>query len=187
MDNLKRILEETQDNMKQIYAHLNKEFTKIRAGKASPEILENIRIDYYGTLTPLNQVANINIPDARTIVVQPWDKSILGSAEKAILAANLGITPVNTGEIIRISIPQLTEERRKELVKKAKQESENSKVAVRNIRRNANEKIKNLEKSGVPEDEIKQLEKEVQNCTDKWIEEIDKLFKVKEEDILTIK
>jgi len=180
------LLEETEEQMQQAHAHFEKELTKIRAGKASPQLLEDIRIDYYGAITPLSQTANVNTPDARTIVIQPWDKTVLGLIEKAILAANLGFTPQNNGEIIRINIPPITEERRKELVKKAKQESENARIAVRNIRRNSNDKAKKLEKDGVPEDEVKQLEKEIQDKTDKWIEKIDKLVEAKEKDIMTI-
>jgi ribosome recycling factor len=180
------LLDETEEQMELAYGHLEKEFTRIRAGKASPQLLEDIKVDFYGVMTPLNQAANINTPDARTIVVQPWDKSVLSAIEKAILAANLGFTPMNNGEIIRISIPPITEERRKELVKKAKIEAENARIAIRNLRRNANDKAKKLEKEGVPEDEIKQLEKEIQDITDKWIVKIDKLVETKEKDILTI-
>ena len=180
------LLEETEEQMQSAFSHLEKEFTKIRAGKASPQLLEDIKIDYYGAITPLNQAANINTPDARTIVIQPWDKTILPAVEKAILAANLGFTPQNNGEIIRINIPPITEERRKELVKKAKQEAENARVGIRNVRRNSNEKAKKLEKDGVPEDEVKQVEKEIQELTDKWVENIDKLVEAKEKDILTI-
>jgi ribosome recycling factor len=180
------LIEETEEQMEQAFAHLEKELQKIRAGKASPQMLEDIRIDYYGTITPLNQTANVNTPDARTIVIQPWDKTVLGAIEKAILAANLGFTPMNNGEIIRISIPPITEERRKELVKKAKQEAENARIVIRNVRRNSNEKAKKLEKEGVPEDEVKQLEKEIQEVTDKWVEKVDKLVEAKEKDIMTI-
>lgn len=180
------LLEETSEQMQLAFAYLEKELLKIRAGKASPQIFEDIKIVYYGTMTPLNQTANINTPDARTIVIQPWDKSVLGIIEKAILAANLGFTPMNNGEVIRINIPPITEERRKELVKKAKQEAENARIAIRNLRRNANEKAKKLEKEGIPEDEIKQLEKEIQDTTDKWIEKVDKLVDTKEKEILTI-
>ncbi len=180
------LIEETEEQMQLAFNHLEKEFTKIRAGKASPQLLEDVKIDFYGAITPLSQTANINTPDARTIVVQPWDKSVIGAIEKAILAANLGFTPMNNGEIIRISIPPITEERRKELVKKAKQEAENARIAIRNVRRNANEKAKKLEKEGVPEDEIKLLEKEIQESTDKWISKVDKMMETKEKDILTI-
>jgi len=180
------LLEETEEQMQLTYSHLEKEFTKIRAGKASPQLFEDVRVEYYGVITPLSQAANINTPDARTIVIQPWDKTILGAIEKAILAANIGVTPMNNGEIIRISIPPITEERRKDLVKKAKQEAENARIAIRNARRTANDKTKKMEKEGTPEDSIKQLEKDIQDSTDKWIASIDKLVEAKETDILTI-
>lgn len=185
-DNIKQLLKEMEQQMQQTLQHLEKEFSRIRAGKASPDIFEDIKIEYYGTLTPLNQVASINIPDARTIVIQPWDKSVLGTIEKAILSANLGFTPINNGEILRINMPPITEERRKELVKKAKQEAENARVAIRNIRRTYLERAKKLEKEGVAEDIIKQTEKNIQDITDNWIDKIDRATQAKEKDILTI-
>lgn len=180
------LIEETQEDMQAAVGHLERELVKIRAGKASPNIFDGIKVEYYGAPTPLSQVANVNIPDARTIVIQPWDRSVLSAVEKAILAANLGFTPVNNGEIIRISIPPLTEERRKEFVKKVKAEGENSKVAVRNIRRNALEKAKKFEKDGLAEDEVKSIEKEVQTLTDKSIDQIEKIITAKETDIMTV-
>ncbi len=180
------LLEEIEEQMQMAFTHLEKEFAKIRAGKASPDIFDDIKIDFYGSLTPLNQTANINIPDAKTIVIQPWDKSALGQIEKAILTANLGFTPMNNGEIIRISIPALTEERRKEFVKKAKNEAEQTKISIRNFRRQGNDKIKKLEKEGVPEDEVKLVEKEIQDKTDKYISKIDALLEKKEKDIMLI-
>lgn len=180
------LLEMTSENMVAPITHLERELVKIRAGKASPNIFDGIKIDYYGTPTLLSQTANVNIPDAKTIVIQPWDKSVLGLIEKEILSANLGFTPVNNGEIIRISIPPLTEERRKELVKKVKAEGENAKIAVRNVRRASIDETKALQKGGAPEDEVKNLEKEIQNITDKKIEEIDKIVEVKEKDIMTV-
>jgi len=185
-DDLIFLIEETEEQMQNTVSFLEKEFIKLRAGKASPQLFENISIDYYGVMTPLSQTANINTPDARTIVIQPWDKSVLGSIEKAILTANLGFTPINNGEIIRINIPPLTEERRKELVKKTKVEAENTKISIRNVRRSSNEKAKKLEKKGVPEDEVKVLEKNIQEITDSFIEKIDKIFAEKEKEILTI-
>jgi ribosome recycling factor len=180
------LLEETKEGMINAVAHLERELVKIRAGKASPAVFDGIKIDFYGTMTPLAQVGNINIPDAKTIVIQPWDRSVLGAVEKAIMAANLGFNPVNNGEIIRISIPPLTEERRKDMVKKVKSEGESAKIAVRNVRRNVLEKAKKLTKEGVPEDEVKNLEKEVQTITDKHIENIDKILVEKEKDIMTV-
>lgn len=180
------LLEMTEENMIAPIAHLERELVKIRAGKASPNIFEGIRIDYYGTLTPLSQTANVNIPDAKTIVIQPWDKSVLGLIEKAVIDANLGFTPVNNGEIIRISIPPLTEERRKDLVKKVKAEGENAKIAARNVRRSSLDEAKKLQKDGMPEDEAKNLEKEIQNITDKNIDKIDTIINEKEKDIMTV-
>ena len=180
------LLEEAKEGMTNVIAHLERELVKVRAGKASPSVFDAVKIDFYGTMTPLAQVGNINIPDARTIVIQPWDRSVLGAIEKAIMAANLGFTPVNNGEIIRISIPPLTEERRKEMVKKVKVEGENAKVAVRNVRRNVVDSARKLSKDGVPEDEVKGLEKDIQTVTDKSIEKIDQIVVAKEKDIMTI-
>lgn len=180
------LIEETKEGMIAAVAHLERELVKIRAGKASPSVFDGVRIDYYGTITPLAQVGNINIPDARTIVIQPWDRAVLGLIEKAIMAANLGFNPVNNGEIIRISIPPLTEERRKEMVKKVKVEGESAKVAVRNVRRTVLDSARKLTKDGVPEDEVKNLEKEVQTITDKNIEKIDVIIAAKEKDIMTV-
>ncbi len=180
------ILDEAEESMQNAIGHLEKEFHKIRAGKASPAMLEGVRVDYYGTMSPLDQISNINTPDPRQIIVQPWEKSMLAPIEKAIMAANLGFNPQNNGEVLRIIVPPLTEERRKDLVKKVKIEVENAKVTVRNMRRNAIDSGKKLEKEGVPEDEIKLLEKEIQQLTDKYIEKVDKLFELKEKDIMTV-
>ncbi|HOJ24242.1 MAG TPA: ribosome recycling factor [Bacteroidales bacterium] len=175
-----------EENLNNTISFLNKELIKIRTGKAHPSLFDGIKIDYYGNPTPLNQMASINIPDAKTIVIQPWDKSVLSFIEKAILNANLGFTPINNGEIIRINIPQLTEERRKEYVKLAKMEGEKAKVSVRNIRREYLEKLKKLEKEGVPEDEIKKSEKEFQDLVDNTMKQIDNLIELKEKEILQI-
>ncbi|HPG33517.1 MAG: ribosome recycling factor [Lentimicrobiaceae bacterium] len=180
------VIDEAEEGMNSALVHLDKEFQKIRAGKASPAMLEGVRVDYYGTLTAIDQVSNINTPDPRQIIVQPWEKNMLAPIEKAILAANLGFNPQNNGEILRIAVPPLTEERRKDLVKKAKAEVEGAKVTIRNIRRSAIDAGKKLEKEGVPEDEIKQLEKEIQNLTDKFSDKVDKLFEHKEKDIMTV-
>lgn len=180
------VIDEAEEGMTNALAHLEKEFQKIRAGKASPSMLEGVRIDYYGSMTPIEQVSNINTPDPRQIIVQPWEKAMLVPIEKAILAANLGFNPMNNGEVLRIAVPPLTEERRRDLVKKAKIEVENAKVTIRNIRRAAIDSGKKLEKDGIPEDEIKQLEKEIQNITDKNIAKVDKLFEAKEKDIMTV-
>lgn len=175
-----------EENLNNSISYLSKELVKIRTGKAHPSLFDGIKIDYYGNPTPLNQVASINIPDAKTIVIQPWDKSVLSFIEKAILNANLGFTPINNGEIIRINIPQLTEERRKEYVKLAKMEGEKAKVSIRNIRRDYLEKLKKLEKDGVPEDEIKKSEKEFQDIVDNAMKQIDTLIELKEKEILQI-
>ncbi len=175
-----------EENLNNTISFLNKELIKIRTGKAHPSLFDGIKIDYYGNPTPLNQMASINIPDAKTIVIQPWDKSVLSFIEKAILNANLGFTPINNGEIIRINIPQLTEERRKEYVKLAKMEGEKAKISVRNIRREYLEKLKKLEKEGVPEDEIKKSEKEFQDIVDNTMKQIDNLIELKEKEILQI-
>ncbi len=180
------ILEDTEERMQGPLRKLDSDLSKLRAGKASPAMLDAVMVDYYGTMTPINQVANINTPDPRTLVVQPWEKGISAAIEKAILQANLGLTPINDGQLIRINIPALTEERRKELVRQVKSESENAKVSVRNIRRDANEMLKKLQKDGLSEDIVKKNEIEIQKITDSTIEEIDKKVEVKEEDLLTV-
>ena len=179
-------LDEAKEGMQTALIHFEKELQKIRAGKANPQMLEGIRVDYYGTLTALDQIANINTPDPRQIVVQPWEKNMLVPIEKAIMAGNLGFNPQNNGEILRIMVPPLTEDRRKDMVKKAKAEAEAGKIAIRNIRRNAMDESKKLEKDGTPEDEIKVLEKEIQEATNKFIERIDKVLEMKEKDIMTV-
>lgn len=183
---VKKQLEEAKELMNKAVDHVENELTKIRAGKASPQMLDGIHVDYYGSQTPLAQIANINTPDARTIVVQPWEKNMIPVIEKAISDANLGINPQNDGIVIRLSIPALTEERRKDLVKKVKAEGEAGKVAVRNIRKDTNERIKKLQKEGVSEDEVKVGETEVQKLTDSYILKIDKHIEVKEKDIMTV-
>ena len=182
-EEVKFIIDETKDQMDKTITHLESELGKVRAGKASPQMLDGIYVDYYGTNTALNQVANVNTPDARTIVVQPWEKSMLSPIEKAIQAANLGFNPQNDGVVVRIVVPPLTEERRKELVKKAKAEAEHGKVGVRNLRRDANEMIK---KAGLPEDVVKEAETKIQTLTDGYIVKIDKHLEVKEKEIMTV-
>ena len=176
----KACIEEAKSSMQGAVNFLEKEMTKIRAGKASPAMLDGIKIDYYGTMTPLSQVANVNTPDARSIVIQPWEKSLIGTIDKAIQAANLGFNPIHEADTLRIIIPPLTEERRKDLVKRAKAETESGKVNVRNVRRNVLDKVKKLKDQGVSEDEIKQVEKEIQDLTDKYVAETDKLYVEKE-------
>ncbi len=185
-DEIEFTLDEADEGMSLAIQHLEKEFQKLRAGKASAQMLDGVRIDYYGVSTPIDQTANISTPDARQIIVQPWDKSVLGLIDKAIQAANLGFNPKNEGEILRITVPPLTEERRRDLVKKAKSEAENGKISIRNIRRLANETAKRLKKEGVPEDEVDKLEVDIQKVTDDYIAKVDKLFDIKEKDIMTV-
>ena len=185
-DDTELCLEEAKECMKSAILHLEKELQKVRAGKANPMMLEGVKIDYYGSMTPIDQTANISSPDARQIIVQPWDKSVLGLIEKAILAANLGFNPKNGGEILRIIVPSLTEERRKDLVKRARAEAENAKISIRNFRRIANETAKQLKKDGIPEDEIEKLELDIQKTTDEYSSKVDKIIEIKEKDILTV-
>lgn len=180
-----KIINESKMHMQKAIEHLESELSKIRAGRANPAMLDSIQVDYYGTNTPLSQVSSVTIPDARTIAIQPWEKAMLSPIEKAIQAANLGFNPQNDGTLIRINIPVLTEERRKELVKKTKAEVEHGKVSIRNIRRDANEHIKKDSKS-VPEDVIKGLEDQIQKLTDQFIAIIDKHLEAKEKEIMTI-
>ena len=180
------LYDEAEEKMANAIKHLERELVKIRAGKANPQMLDSVKVDYYGTMTPLNQVSNINTPDPKTIVVQPWEKTMLGPIEKAIQAANLGFNPQNDGTIIRVIVPPLTEERRRDLVKKAKAEAENCKVSIRNARREAIDSAKKLEKEGTPEDDVKRLENDIQDLTNEFIQKVDKLVEAKESDIMTI-
>jgi ribosome recycling factor len=180
------IIDHCKEKMRDAIKHLEKELIHIRAGKASPSMLDSIHVDYYGSLTPLNQVSNVSTPDARTIAIQPWEKNLIPVIEKAILVANLGFNPENNGEIIRINIPALTEERRKLLVKQAGQEGETAKVSIRTSRKEANESLKKLLKDGLSEDVEKDAEAEVQKLTDDYGKKIDTLVEAKEKDIMTI-
>ena len=186
MEEIKKCMEQAQTGMESVISFFDKELQKVRAGKASPQMLEGLKVEYYGNLTPIEQVANINTPDARQIVVQPWERNMLPVIEKAILVANLGFTPQNNGEFIRIIVPTMTEERRKELVKKVKQDTEQNKVSIRNIRRTANETARKLKDSGTPEDEVKKLETDIQKLTDDFIAKIDKMSEAKEKEIMTV-
>lgn len=185
-DDLLFVLEEAQDLMKKALAHLEAELVKIRAGKANPQMLDGLTVDYYGSATTINQVANVSASDARTLTIQPWEKNMLQPIERAIIAANLGVTPQNDGNIIRLFMPPLTEERRKEFVKRANNEGEHSKVAIRNIRREAIEEIKKLQKNGLSEDEAKDAEKKIQETTDKHIAFVEKHLSVKEKEIMSV-
>jgi len=186
LEESKMILDDAKDSMKESLKHLDNEFIKIRTGKASPKMLLGVKADFYGSLTPIEQMANISTPDARQIMVQPWDKNTLAPIEKAIMNANLGLNPMNDGELLRISVPPLTEERRLGLVKQAKAQAEDTKVGIRNIRRSANEMAKSLKDDGVSEDAISNLEMDIQTATDKYIKLVDEVFVVKEIDITTI-
>ena len=172
--------------MEMAVAYLDETLARIRAGKANPKILDGIRVDYYGSAAPISNVANIAVPDARTIAITPWEKSMFKEIEKAIINSELGITPENNGEVIRISIPPLTEERRKQLVKQSKNEAEQAKVSVRNARRDAIEGLKKAIKQGMPEDVEKDAEASAQKLHDKYLKQIDELFAAKEKEILTV-
>ncbi len=180
------VLDIAHEKMDKAVKHLENDLLKLRAGKANPHILDGIHVDYYGVITPLNQVSNITTPDARTIVVQPWDKKMIELIEKAILAANVGLTPANNGEVIRLNVPPLTEERRRDLTRQVKHEAEATKVTIRNFRREANEDMKKLEKDGIPEDVIKEGEHEVQKLTDNMIKKVDDHVVKKEQEIMTV-
>jgi ribosome recycling factor len=185
-DSLLLILEEGNDSMKKAINHLEAELVKIRAGKANPTMLDGIMVDYYGNPTPINQVGNLSAMDARTLSIQPWEKNMLQPIERAIIAANIGINPQNDGNIIRLFLPPLTEERRKELVKRSNGEGEQAKVAVRSIRRDLIEQIKKLQKEGVSEDEAKDAEEEMQQITDKFIVLVEKHLAAKEKEIMSV-
>jgi ribosome recycling factor len=185
-EELDMIIEDAEASMKKAIGFLEVELIKIRAGKANPTMVDGIMVDYYGSPTPINQVANINIMDARTISIQPWERNMLQAIERAIIAANIGMTPQNDGVNIRLFLPPLTEERRKELVKKSGVECEHSKVAIRNIRRDAIEDVKKLQKDGLSEDVAKDSEKDIQELTDRYIALVDKHFVAKEKEIMSI-
>lgn len=180
------ILDSTKEAMEGAIAHLEKKLLNIRAGKASPAMLGGVMVEYYGAATPLNQVGNVSTPDARTITIQPFEKSLIGEIEKGILSANLGFNPMNNGESVIINVPPLTEERRRDLVKQSKAEAEDSKVGVRNDRKNANNEIKKLEKEGLSEDLAKNTEVDIQELTDKYIKKIDEMLAIKEKEIMTV-
>ena len=186
IEEVKKITDHMNDLMNKAITHLESELQKIRAGKANPQMLDSIHVDYYDTPTPLSQVANVNTPDARTIVIQPWEKSMIAPIEKAILAANLSFTPQNDGTIVRINVPPLSEERRKDLVKKARAEGEVAKVSIRTLRRDANEHIKKAQKAGLPEDMAKDAEHKTQLTTDQFIIKVDKHLDMKEKEIMTV-
>ena len=180
------ILDSTEESMNGSIAHLEKEFLNIRAGKASPAMLGSVFVDYYGSATPLSQIAKISVPDARTITLQPFEKNMLQAIEKAIMVANIGFNPMNNGDVIIISVPPLTEERRRDLAKQAKAEAEDAKIGVRNVRKDANSDIKKLEKEGTSEDICKSAEEQVQNLTNTYIKKIDEILALKEAEIMKV-
>ncbi|MEO6071086.1 MAG: ribosome recycling factor [Chitinophagaceae bacterium] len=186
LEDLTLTLELADDSMKKAVSHLEAELGKIRAGKANPQMLEGVTVDYYGTPTQLNQISNVSVLDARTLTIQPWEKNMLQPIERAIISSNLGINPQNDGVIIRLFLPPLTEERRKELVKRCLGEGENAKIAVRNIRRDAIESIKKLQKNGLSEDAAKDAETEAQELTNKFIAVVDKHLAYKEKEIMAV-
>jgi len=185
-DELELIRLEAEEKMDKAIKHLEYELSHLRAGRANPLLLDGITVDYYGTMTLLSKVSNINTPDAKSILVQPWEKNMLNVIEKAILAANIGMTPINNGEVVRINVPPLTEERRHQLVKQVRQEGETAKISIRTSRKWFHDELKNLEKDGLPEDEEKNGQKIIQEMTDKHITRIDKITEAKEKEILTV-
>lgn len=185
-EEVKLYMDDAKEQMQSALAHLENELAKIRAGKANPKILNDVLVDYYGTPTPLSQVANITVPDPRTIAVQPWEKNMLSPIQKAIMNANLGFNPDNNGEIVRINVPALTEERRKDLVKQSRTIGETAKVSIRNARRDAIDEFKKMIKDGLPEDVAKDSEAEVQKMTDNYNKKVEDILAVKERDIMTI-
>ncbi|MBE5926821.1 MAG: ribosome recycling factor [Lachnospiraceae bacterium] len=184
---MEELLMEFEEKMEKTLAALANDYSSIRAGRANPHILDKIRVDYYGSPTPLQQVANVSVPEARMIQIQPWESSLIKEIEKAILVSDLGLTPTNDGKSIRLVFPELTEDRRKELVKDVKKKGENAKVAIRNVRRDANDAFKKQNKANeISEDELKQSEDRVQKLTDKYVAEVDKAVETKSAEILTV-
>ena len=179
-------IQKYEDKMKKTLGGFEAELATIRAGRANPHILDKLTVDYYGTPTPIQQVANVTVPEARMIQIQPWESSLIKKVEKEILASDLGLNPNNDGKVIRLVFPELTEERRKDLVKDVKKKGEAAKVAVRNIRRDANDAFKKLKKEDVSEDEVKELEEKVQKLTDKYIKNVDAAVDVKAKEIMTV-
>jgi ribosome recycling factor len=175
-----------EDRMDKAIGALKRDLSTLRAGRATPSLLDKVQLEYYGAMTPVNQLANLSVPDSRTLLIQPWDKSSMSAIEKAIMKSDLGLTPSNDGTVIRIVIPALTEERRTDLVKTTKKYGEEAKVAIRNIRRDANDEIKKLEKSGVSEDESRRHQEDIQKFTDKFIAEVEKVLAAKEKEIMEV-
>ena len=185
-EDVELIIEETRDRMQKALEHLEHELARLRAGRSNPALLDGITVDYYGVNSPLSQVSNINTPDPKTILIQPWEKTMLGTIEKAIMAANIGLMPVNNGEVIRINIPPLTEERRHQLVKQVRNEGETAKISIRNARKWANDELKQLLKDGLPEDLEINASENVQVMTHDFNGKVDKVMAVKEKDVMTV-
>src|SRR5205085_5497900 len=185
-EDVSSIMNSAEDAMRKAISHLEAELVRIRAGKANPQMLDGIVVDYYGSPTPISQVGNITVMDVRTLAIQPWEKNMLQPVERAIIAANIGINPQNDGNIIRLFLPPLTEERRRELVKRAQSEGEHSKIAIRNIRRDAIESIKKAQKNGLSEDAAKDAEADIQTITDKYISLVEKHLDSKEKEIMSV-
>ncbi len=186
MEEIEFYLEDAKETMERAMKHLSIELSKIRAGKASPQMLDGIQVEYYGVMSPLNNVASVTTPDARTIAIKPFEKKMIGEIEKAIRNSNVGLSPNNDGENIRLNIPMLTEERRRDLLKRVKQEIETAKVNIRNIRQNTNGDIRKLTKEGASEDDVKKGEERVQKLTDSFIAKVDQVYLVKEQDIMSV-
>ena len=180
------IKKNAEDRMDKAIVSLKKELSSLRAGRAVPAVLDRVQVEYYGAMTPISQLANISTPDSRTLMIQPWDKSSMSAIEKAIMKSDLGLTPSNDGTMIRIVIPALTSERRAELVKMTRKFGEEAKVAVRNVRRDANDEIKKLEKNGISEDEARKNQEDIQKFTDKYIAEVDKVLAAKDKEIMEV-
>jgi ribosome recycling factor len=185
-EELELIIEEARERMQKALEHLEHELARLRAGRATPALLDGITVDYYGVNSPLTQVSNINTPDPKSILIQPWEKTMLGPIEKAIMAANIGLVPVNNGEVIRINVPALTEERRHQLVKQVRNEGETAKISIRNSRKWANDELKRMLKEGLPEDSEKDAVENVQEMTNDYSQKIDKVMAHKEKDIMTV-
>ncbi|MCR6544699.1 ribosome recycling factor [Dehalobacterium formicoaceticum] len=184
---IRETIQEAEERMSKTVEVLKKDFASLRAGRATPALLDKVQVDYYGTMTPVNQMANVSVPEARLLLIQPWDKSTIPAIEKAILKSDLGLTPSSDGNVIRIGIPQLTEERRKDLVKSVKKKAEEARVAVRNVRRDTNDMIKDLEKEHeISEDESKRGLEEIQKTTDKFIKKVDEVMNTKEQEIMEV-
>lgn len=186
MEEIELVLEDTKDLMEKAIQHTKSELLKIRAGKASPSMLEGLMVKYYNNDTPISQVASVSTPDARTIVIKPWEKNVIGEIERAIINSDLGFNPQNDGDIVRINIPPLTEERRLNLSKQAKNEAEEGKISIRNARKDANDQLKKLQKEGTAEDDVKRAEEKVQALTDGYVKKLDEILEQKEKEIMTV-